>query len=115
MAESRAFGGSRRWALLFIALPYENNPLYAINANREYAEPSRAGPDADLCSRTPFGSAPGMPAAFALIANSAEAEPPHVFRFIEISPVGKFFYWKDWCITGYLSTIEFTVRGAGAA
>ena len=63
----------------------------------------------------PFGSAPGMPAAFALIANSAEAEPPHVFGFIEISPVRKFFHRKDWCITGYLSTIEFTVRGAGAA
>ena len=51
----------------------------------------------------------------ALIANSAEAEPTYVFRFIEISPVRKFFYWKDWCITGYLSTIEFAVRGAGAA
>ena len=36
---------------------------------------------------SPFGSAPGMPAAFALIANSAEAGPIHVFRLIEISPV----------------------------
>ena len=62
----------------------------------------------------PFGSAPGMPAAFALIANSAEAGPTHVFRFIEISPVLKSFYRKAWCITGYLLTIEFRVIGAVA-